>query len=198
MYRNSLAAAALAATIATLAGVTAPATAAAGGNAQVRVSLEHRIDRQVNASVHALARIEAQQLGSLEADNRAEVRGSIDADVAALVELRADADSDATVAELRATLSSVQEYRASVYAKAVAILNAAERLEANVQVMLANTVSATLTAVLEDVSAQLDVTVEGALELDATSTGSDVSEVRSDYAAAAHAYAQARARAHAG
>lgn len=193
MNRNTLAAAALAATIATLAGVTAPATAAAGGNAQVRVSLEHRIDRQVDASVHALATIEAQRLGSLEADNRAEVRASIDADVAALVELRADADSDATLAELRDLLASVQEYRAAVYAKAVVIIDAAERLEADVQVTLANTVSATLTAILAEVSAQLDVTVEGALDLDATSTGSEVSEVRSGYTAAARAYAHAHA-----
>ena len=196
MYRNSLAAAALAATIATLAGVTAPATAApatatAGGNAQVRVSLEHRIDRQVHASVHALTTIEANRLGSLQADNRAEVRASIDADIAALVELRADADSDATVAELRELLASVQEYRAAVYAKAVVIIDAAERLEADVQGTLANTVSATLTAILHEVSAQLDVTVEGALDLDATSTGSEVSEVRSDYTAAARAYAHA-------
>ena len=196
MYRNSLAAAALAATIATLAGVTAPATAApatatAGGNAQVRVSLEHRIDRQVHASVHALTTIEANRLGSLQADNRAEVRASIDADIAALVELRADADSDATVAELRELLASVQEYRAAVYAKAVVIIDAAERLEADVQVTLANTVSAALAAILDEVSTQLDVTVDAALDLDATSTGGEVAEVRSDFAAAARAYAHA-------
>lgn len=192
MHRITLAAAAVAATLTTLAGVTAPATAA-NGNAEVRVSLAHRIDRQVDASVHALATVEAQRLGTLEADNRAEVRAGIDADVAALVDLRADADSDATVAELRATLASAQEYRAAVYAQAVVILNAAERLEANVQVTMATTVSATMAALMDEVSAQLDVAVEGALELDATSTGSEVSEVRSEYAAAARAYAHARA-----
>ena len=194
MNRNTLAVAALAATIATLAGATAPATAASG-NAEIRASLQHRIDRQVDASVHALATIEANRLESLEADNRAEVRGSIDADVAALVELRAEADSDATVAELRDLLTSVQEYRAAVYAKAVVIINAAERLEANVQVTLANTVSAALAAILDEVSTQLDVTVDAALDLDATSTGGEVAEVRSDFAAAARAYAHARTHA---
>lgn len=192
MHRNTLAAAAVAAVIATLSGVTTPATAA-NGNAEVRVSLEHRIDRQVDANVHALTTIEAQRLGTLQADHRAEVRASIDADVAALVDLQADADSDATVADLRETLASVGEYHAAVYAKVVVILNAAERLETNVQVTLANTVSATLAALLQDVSAQLDVTIDAALDLDATSTGSEFSEVRADYAAAARAYARAHA-----
>ena len=192
MNRIILTAAAVAATLTTLAGVTAPATAA-DGNAEVRVSLEHRIDSRFDATVHALATIEAQRLDTLEADNRAEVRASIEADVASLVDLRADADSDATVAELRATLASVQEYHAAVYAQAVVILNAAERLEANVQVTLAGTVSATLAALMDEVSAQLDVAVDAALELDATSTAGEVSEARSEYAAAARAYAHARA-----
>lgn len=191
MNRTTLAAAAVAATVATLFGITAPATAA--GSAGARVSLEHRIDRQVHTSVQALATVEAQRLGSLDADSRAEVRASIDADIAALVELRADADSEASVAELRDILASVQEYHAAVYAKVVVILNAAERLEANVQATLANTTSAIVAALLDKASAQLDVAVDAALELDATSTGSEVSEVRSDYSAAVRAYAHAHA-----
>jgi hypothetical protein len=183
------------ATLATAATtMTSVPAAQADTTAHAQVQLASSVSTQIARVDAALTRIEGSAaVQKLDADVRAEVRANINADQADLADLSVEVSSADTISELKDLRDAVLDYRVVVYTQAVAALHAADQLADKVEDFTATIdLKATILALLGSVETSLDATVDGAVELDATSSNGDVREVRADLHAATKAYAAAR------